>query len=233
MTDRASNPLRRYFPAAGAGLIAALLLALAAAPAQARLIDLYAGPRAGGIVGWGSRSSTPDFFQTTRGAAMGAEVGVKLLVLDLSVSFLQVFDGSGRSGTLSQALLGFELDVPIGQWRTREGRRKLILRPGAGAGVAFGTLGPVHPPLSNDQVSDKGFISQARLALEYNPYALLGFGVEGDFGYHYFVGGQTVSTSLGGPAGGPAGGPVVNNSSSYSVGPQMALLATLTFHLGY
>lgn len=201
---------------AGAPLAATVLLMLAAPPAQARWVDMHAGMRTGGIVGWGSKSGTPDFFEKTRGPVMGAEVGVKLLVVDLSVSFLQVFDGGGRSGTLSQAILGFEIDIPVGEARTREGRRKLILRPGAGGGVAFGTPGPVNPPLSNDQISDKGLVSQTRLALEYNPYALLGFGVEGDLGYHYFLGGQ-----------------VVNNSQDHSSGIHMAALATLTFHLGY
>ena len=109
------------------------------------------GPRAGGIVGWGSQAGTPDFFAKTRGAAFGVEAGVKLLVFDLSVSFLQIVDGAGRSGTLSQAILGFEIDVPLGDAKTGDGHRKLILRPGTGAGVAFGTPGPVSPPLTNDQ----------------------------------------------------------------------------------
>jgi len=195
-----------------------LLASLVAAPrAEARLIDLYAGPRAGGMIGWGSRSTTPDFFEKVRGAALGAEVGIKVLVVNLSVDFFQMFDGNGRSGTLSQALLGFELDIPLGQGTRPEERRKLLLRPGVGAGVGFGTPGPVHPPLSNDQISDKGFISQTRMALEYNPNVLLGFGVEGAFGYHYFVGAQEVA----------------NNVSGHSAGYQMSLLATATLHLGY
>jgi hypothetical protein len=202
---------------AGLGLALGLCLVLGAvAPAQARLIDLYAGPRAGGIVGWGSRSSTPDFFEKVRGAALGAEVGVKVLVLNLSVSFMQLIDGSGRSGTLSQALLGLEIDIPLGPGQRREDRRKLLLRPGAGAGVAFGTPGPVHPPLSNDQISDKGFVSQTKLALEYNPNVVLGFGVEGAFGYHYFIGAQAA-----------------NDVSTHSSGYQLTGLFTATLHLGY
>ena len=200
-----------------AGLTLGLLVTLAAAPAEARLIDLYAGPRAGGMIGWGSRTATPDFFEKARGAALGAEVGVKVLILNLSVTFLQMLDGNGRSGTLSQALLGFELDIPIGNPRSPEERRKLLLRPGAGAGVGFGTPGPVRPPLSNDQISDKGFITQGKLALEYNPNVLLGVGVEGAFGYHYFVGAQAVA----------------NDVSTHSAGYQMTLLGTATLHLGY
>jgi hypothetical protein len=211
---------RRTTLASGGATVAGLLLlggvTLVATRAEARLIDLHAGALAGGVVGWGSRTGTPDFFEKVRGGAMGAEVGVKLLVLDLSVSFLQMIDGGGRSGTLSQAILGFEIDLPIGDARTRNGRRKLLLRPGFGGGVAFGTPGPVNPPLSNDQISDKGFVSQSKLALEYNPHPLVGFGVEGIFGYHYFVGAQAV-----------------NNIADHSSGYHLAALATATFHLGY
>jgi len=205
-------------PAAAVPVAVALGLAcaLAAAPAQARLIDFYAGTRAGAMTGWGSRSDTPDFFDKVRGGALGAEVGAKLLVLQLSVSFLQLIDGAGRSGTLSQAILGLEVDIPIGEARFSNGRRKLLLRPGTGAGVAFGTPGPVSPPLSNDQISHKGLVSQARLALEYNPHELVGFGVEGMFGYHYFVGAAAV-----------------NDVSNHSSGYHLSLLATATFHLGY
>ena len=42
---------------------------LAARPAEARLIDLYAGATAGGIAGWGTTPNTPDFFDT-RGAGV-------------------------------------------------------------------------------------------------------------------------------------------------------------------
>ena len=208
--------MRRHaavIPLAGA---LGLLSVLAAAPAEARLVDFYAGARAGAMMGWGSKSGTPDFFDKVRGAAMGAEVGAKLLVLQLSVSFLQMIDGGGRSGTLSQAILGLEIDIPIGQARMRDGRRKLLLRPGTGGGVAFGTPGPVSPPLSNEQISHKGLVWQTRLALEYSPHELFGFGVEGMFGYHYFVGAQAV-----------------NDISNHSSGYHIAALATATLHLGY
>jgi hypothetical protein len=199
--------------------IAAVALAFALAgerAAEARLIDLHAGARAGGISGWGSTSGTPDFFDTTRGGALGAEVGLKLLVFDLSFNFLQVIDGSGRVGTLSQALLGFEIDVPVGSARTPEGKQKTIFRPGIAGGLGFGTPGPVHPPLDNSQISHKGVVAQLKLALEYTVHPLLGIGVEGDFGYHYFLGGT-----------------VLNNSKDYSSGYHLIGLGTITFHLGY
>lgn len=201
---------------ATAGLAVAALGLAAARPAEARLIDLHAGALAGGMTGWGADSRTPDFFNKTRGGAFGAEVGVKLLVFDLSVRFLQVVDGSGLSGTLAQALLGFEIDVPVGEARTEDGKRKMILRPGIAGGVGLGTPGPVQTPYSSAQVSDKGIISQFKLALEYNVFPMLGLGVEADAGYHYFLGGAAL-----------------NDTQSHSAGEQIAGFGTVTFHLGY
>src|SRR5262249_22171555 len=141
--------------AAGTGLVVSALLLLGAArPARARMIDLHAGALAGAMTGWGSDAKTPDFFSKTRGPLARAEVGVKLLVFDLSVRFLQVFDSHGASGTLSEALLGFQIDVPLDDAKTPDGKEKVIFRPGLNGGFGFGTPAPVKPPLSADQISD-------------------------------------------------------------------------------
>jgi hypothetical protein len=193
-------------------------VALAARPAEARLVDVHAGARAGGIVGWGSTPNTPDFFDGTRGPGMGVEVGAKLLVLDLSANFLQVFNGNGRAGTLAQLLLGFEFDIPVGNLKFQNGKSRNIIRPALAGGVAFGTPKPVSPPLDNAQISDKGFVSQMEVAYEFFLNPFMAVGAEADFGYHYFVGGGVRATAA---------------NKDYSSGYHMAGLATFTFHLGY
>jgi hypothetical protein len=104
----------------------------------------------------------------------------------------------------------------VGSGRSNEARNRTILRPGINAGFGFGTPGPVDPPLSNSQISDKGFVSNLKLALEHflNPY--VGVGIEGDVGYHYFLGGM-----------------VVTSSKDFSSGMQLMALGTVTLHLGY
>jgi hypothetical protein len=201
-----------------AAAVAAAAVLAGAGAAEARLIDLRAGLRAGGIIGWGSDAATPDFFDETRGGAMGFEIGAKLLVLDLSANFLQVINGDGRVGTLTQLLLGIEVDIPVGRGRSVYTKKKTILRPGLSGGFGFGTPGPVDPPLDNSQISDKGFVSQLKLGLEHFLTPYVGLGVEGDVGYHYFLGGTVVSLS---------------NSKSFSSGYHMMALGTVTLHLGY
>jgi hypothetical protein len=83
------------------------------------------------------------------------------------------------------------------------------------AGFGFGTPGPVNPPLSNDQISDKGIVTEARLEYEYFLSPFLAVGAKGLFGYHYFLGGTAINTSEG-----------------HSSGYQLAGFGTLTFHLG-
>jgi hypothetical protein len=208
----------------------ALALALAAfaavsgasSLAQARLIDLHAGALAGGITGWGSTTNTPDFFDRRKGPGLGVEVGVKLLVFDLSASFLQLFDTNGSAGTLTQVYLGVNIDVPVGnikfQHGIEKGKSRNIIRPIAAIGGAAGTPEPVKPPLDNAQISSKGIVSKMGVGYEFFINEFVGVGAEADFGYHYFIdGGRSTLTA----------------NQTHSSGYQLAGLATFTFHLGY
>jgi len=201
---------------AAAVVLAAVLLA-APRPAEARLLDLHVGGRVGALTGWGSNDSrTPDFFEHTRGFGVGFEAGLKLLIIDLSVTFTQVADGGGTVGTLTQFLLGTTFDIPAGSARFENGQPRAIVRPAIQGGFGFGTSGPVDLPLDNRQVSDKGFVSYASVAYEYFLNPFIGVGGQAQFGWHYFLGGQ-----------------VINDSEAHSTGLHLAGYATLTFHLGY
>jgi hypothetical protein len=200
-------------------LVAALAVAgtlAVARPADARLIDLYAGATAGGVGGWGTTPNTPDFFDSTRGPGFGFDLGMKLLVFDLSANFLQVFDGSGLSGTLIQFLLGVEVDIPLGNAKLPDGLPQDVLKPEVGGGFGFGTPGPVNPPLTDSQVSAKGIVANGSVGYEHylNPFMAVGGQVT--FGYHYFFGGDAV-----------------NSSAGHSSGYHVLGLGTFTFHLGY
>ena len=134
------------------GLCALGALGLSARPAEARLIDLHVGALGGGLTGWGQTPNTPDFFDRRKGPGLGLELGVKLLIFDVSGNFVQLFDSSGRAATLSQVLAGVSIDVPVGNQKFQEGvergRNKNVLRPIANIGFAAGTPEPVHPPLT-------------------------------------------------------------------------------------
>ena len=200
-----------------AASVVALAFAFAARRAEARWLDLRAGLRGGGMTGWGATANTPDFFNNTSGPGLGFEVGARLLVFDLSANHFQVFDSSGRVGTLTQFLLGFEFDVPVGDAKLPNGSSQNVVTPGLVGGFGFGTPGPVKPPLDDAQISDKGVVSHVKLAYEHFLNRFLAVGVEGDVGYHYFLGGKVVS----------------NSSQDHSSGYHLIGLGTFTFHLGW
>jgi hypothetical protein len=220
-------------------LAAIAISALWSSRAEARFLDLHAGLRAGGLTGRGSGSSPTrrDFFELVRGPTAGFEVGVKLLVLDLSLSFTQVLGGKGQigepgrrlngpagqigdpgenlgtgsslgTGTLTTLLLGFEMEFNL--------PAHLLLRPRIAAGFGIGTQHPFDPPLRNDDVSHKGVVAEGQLPLEhyFNPF--LAAGAELAAGFHYFLGGNLV----------------VNDAGNWSSGMQFRALLTLTAHLG-
>ena len=192
-------------------------VALAGSRAEARLIDLHAGATAGGMTGWGTTTKTPDFFDHGKGGGVGFDVGLKLLIFDFSVNFFQTFDSHGAAATLTQFLLGTEVDLPVGNATLPNGQTRSIVRPGFAAGFGLGTPAPVSLPLTDSQLSHKGIVSEFKLAYEYFLNPFIGVGVEGDFGYHYFFGGMVGNAS----------------ANDHSSGYHVIGLGTFTFHLGY
>jgi len=196
-------------------LVAALALLLTGllAPREARadgtFIDVHAGVLAGGLTGGGS-AGTADFFHQIGGPGVGAEVGIRLLILDLSFRFMQTFNSDGRGGTISYIpMLGPTFEIPLA--------RRLVLRPGLAAGFGFGTPGPAHAPLSADQISAKGLLVMGRLGVERFFGPVFGLAVQAEGGYHYFIGGS---------------GLVNGAESDHSSGWQMGVFGSAVIHLG-
>lgn len=179
-----------------------------------------------------------DHFEAVRGPAGGFEVGAKLLVFDFSISFLQTLGGRGAisapgtrfegggtgqigepgarlrgegglaTGTLTQALLGVEMEFPLAA--------QLRIRPRIAGGVAIGTRHPVDLPLSNDEVSHKGLVAYAGAALERPIAGPLYIGAELHAGVHYLLGGRQV----------------VNDARNWWTGTQVLAFLTMGARLG-
>ena len=164
---RASSPLAPLLGGAGQPRASRVL-------DDGRFVDVHGGRPRGRRLGGGSATGAPDFFRQVRGPAVGAEVGIRLLILDLSFRFLQTFDADGRGGTISYIpMLGPSVEIPVA--------RHLVLRPSVAAGFGFGTPGPAHAPLTADQISAKGLLVMGRLGVErfFGPVMGLAAHVEG------------------------------------------------------
>jgi hypothetical protein len=202
-------------------VVGALLVVLAwpaVARARGKLVDFHGAALAGPVIGGGAAGAA-DIFRRTQGVGFGIELGARILVIDLSIRFLQTTGASGIQGTLSSALIGPSLEFPVkGGGYDLGGKPRpplIVIRPALAAGVGFGTPSPVDPPLSDAQIAGKGLMIVGRFAVErmFGPVFAVGGEVQG--GYHYFIG---------------ASGEI--NGNDHSDGWQLGIFGTVAFHLG-
>jgi hypothetical protein len=191
-----------------AGFVGLLILS-ASGSANAKLFDLYASLKGGGITGSGLNTLNKvgpdgmpvlgwDYFEVERGPVSGFEVGAEVLFLDFSIVGYQFFDvgrtnlGKTNSkvaddgafaGTLFEFLVGIDFDVPLDSGKDPS----WFLRLGANAGIGLGLHRRVVGALSNDEVASKGFMSHAIVALDYHINDVVYLGAEFLPGYHIFV----------------------------------------------
>lgn len=178
------------------GTVVALTAMLAVArPASAALFDIYAAVRGGGAWGKGVntlQSTSADYFKTNNGPGFGAQIGARLLFVDLSISGTQFVNDKGLQGMYFDAIAGVGGSIPLGEAKSPAD----FMRIGAGVGFAVGTLATVDPPLSNDQIRNKGVVGQAVVAWDHYMGRFLSVGLEMNAGYHYFfLGGDAVANS--------------------------------------
>lgn len=175
----------------------AAALAVIAAPGSARadIASLYAEVHGGGAGGAGLSGDALDgsvegqaFHEKTQGLAYGAQVGVEFLFIDAFVEHNQFLDTNGDFlGTWTELMVGIDLQKGLGEKKgthlDREhgkmvgGYHSGYIEAGFAAGVGFGTLQQVDPPLNNAQVDDKGVVGQAHLGLGYRMNKVLSFGL--------------------------------------------------------
>jgi hypothetical protein len=195
-----------------------------AGTAQAKLLDVYGSTKGGYVTGRGTNnlnSNAADYFDLEHGPALGFEVGAEILFLDFMINGTRIFDqvadsqGEKGGGLFFQFLTGIDGDFAIGD----SSDPSLFLRLGLNGGFALGTHRKVKPPLDNAQVSDKGFVTNGVVALDYHLGKLFVLGVELAPGYHFFF------------PGGDSNKDQSANGDDQSQGLHMLGMAFLQFHL--
>lgn len=173
--------------------LSTLLATLVLVPPAGRceMLDLYGSLKTGWVGGGGSADQL-DYFDLERGPALGLELGAEILFIDVMVNATRMFDQraneeagvkGGGSGTLFQFLLGIDGDFAIDGLE----RPSTFLRLGLNGGLGLGLHRDVRPPLDNSQVSAKGFMGNAVVALDHHLNRFFVVGVEASPGYHYFL----------------------------------------------
>ncbi len=156
-------------------IVAVLAAFLCSRPADAALLELHAGLRAGGATGKGigGAQQDHDFFEGARGGVYGAVVGLEILFIDLWIEHDQLTDFEGLNGTWTQFMAGPHVMFGLSGGPSPKLFGELALSGGFG----LGTGQQIAPPLSNGQVSDKGVMVELRVGLEYRLTEILGIGV--------------------------------------------------------
>jgi hypothetical protein len=156
-------------------------LALASSPAHAKLFELYVQAGAGGGSGTGlsGDAKEADFFEGAAGMAYGGLLGVEIVFLDVWIAHDQFLGDDGVQGTWTRFMLGGDIDLELGT------DTDVYLEIGGGVGFGVGTGQQVEPPLDNGQVTDKGFMAEARGGIDwrFSDLASLGLTVPVTWGY--------------------------------------------------
>jgi hypothetical protein len=167
-----------------------LLGLLVSKEAHADLLSLrlegHVGGGGGKALGGGEAAQEAAFFEGARGGAYGGLVGLEILFVDVWIEHHQYVTASKFLGTWTQFMTGFDLDLESRAGVTAEqqkagekGKKKSYLEIGIGLGYGVGTGQQVEPPLDAAQLSDKGFLVEARFSAGFwvGEHAGLGLGI--------------------------------------------------------
>ena len=168
------------------GVLAGVLVLALPQVARAGVFDVYAQAEGGAAsgVGLAGAEKDNDFFSGAAGGLYGAKVGAELLFTDVWVEHWQFTDLKGVNGTWTQFMVGADIDFPVGD--VPQGQKpKVFAEIGLAAGYGMGTGQQVDPPLDNSQVTDKGFIAELSLGVDYrfSQVVSIGLAVPVTYGY--------------------------------------------------
>jgi hypothetical protein len=164
-----------------------LALIFVSQTASAKVLEIYAQAQGGVAAGRGLSGDQKDnaFFEDTSGAAYGALVGAEILFIDAWIEHNQYNDGE-LVGTWTQFMAGFDMDIAMDDPPPKQPSR-VFFELGLGVGFGMGTGQQVMPPLDNGEISDKGFVAQARLGIDYRFASVVSIGVSVPLTWGYLL----------------------------------------------
>lgn len=197
-TSPTSSPSPRPRPGRGhlatwlAVAAAATVLAGVASSAQADVISLRAEAHVGGAGGAGLGGDRKDeaFFAGAPHLGYGVLVGAEFVFVDAWVQHHQLTDGS-RLATWTELGAGFDIQLGLGGGAAatkgaEPAPAKAFAEFGLGLAFGLGTGQQVEPPLSSDELTDKGFTGQVSVGLGYHLSRVLDIGIRAPLSAGYF-----------------------------------------------
>ena len=193
----------------GLTLLAGASLLFAEGEADADILGVRADVRSGVAGGKGMFGAQKDNAFHGDGVRPGYWflVGAELFFLDGWVQHDQFISSGSVTGTWTQFMLGFDVEVDLGDRKSFEfndkgdkvgGYSSMFVELGMGFGFGVGTGKQVQPPLDNGELTDKGFLFEGRAMVGYRLTQLLsvGFTTPVSFGYFTKVGPGTTANNI-------------------------------------
>ena len=172
------------------------------------MVKIYAEAHGGGMYGKGTGGDLVNntanmldeaYFENAGPAAYGFAVGARIVFLAIEAQHHQ-FVGNGSLSTWSQIGAGLQFEIGLGGETPEEKKAGKGTYAQIGSMLFFGvgTGQQVMPPLSNDEVTDKGFLLQGSLGFGKHLNKVLDIGVSFPVSYGYFFksGGMAVANDV-------------------------------------
>ena len=168
----------------------ALVIVGLSARAEADIFTLF-GEIHGGAVGGKGLSGDPvdqdkDFYSNVPHGAYGLRLGARLLIFDAVIEHHQFTNGS-RISTWTQFGAGIGIQADLGDAKARKARTGGYLDAGINLAFGLGTGQQVDPPLSNDEISDKGFLVEGRFGFGKHLNKVFDVGLVVPASWGYFI----------------------------------------------
>ncbi|MCP4449573.1 MAG: hypothetical protein GY811_30205 [Myxococcales bacterium] len=161
-----------------------------ATTAHADILSVRGEARAGASLGRGMFGELKDeaFHQERGNIDYGVLVGAELFFIDAWIQHDQFISDGGVNGTWTQFMTGLDVEIDFEDEGSKAGAGGTwFAELGMGIGFGVGTGQQVDPPLDNSEVTDKGFLFEARGLVGYRLTGLLSVGASVPVQFGYFT----------------------------------------------
>ncbi len=156
-------------------------------PANADVFKVFGEVHGGVMAGQGRSGDQKDeaFFANAPNGMYGVRVGARFLILEAAIQHHQFRNGD-RVATWTQFAAGIGFEAGLGSTKQNKAKTGTFFDVGANVAFGLGTGQQVDPPLSNDEVTDKGFLLEGRIGFGKHLNKLLDVGIALPVSWGYF-----------------------------------------------
>ena len=168
--------------------LALLVVTATTSPSHADVLAVFGEVHGGGMGGKGTAGDVKDeaFFPNAPHGMYGLKVAARFLILEGQIQHHQ-YRGGGSLATWTQFSAGLGLGIDLGDEKQKKEHKSTFAEIGAFVAGGLGTGRQVEPPLSNDEITDKGFLLEGRFSLgkHLGKFFDVGVAFTGSWGYFF------------------------------------------------